>query len=298
MNDLHALRASHQKMAGGREQAIDPVGLAHAGRLIERAESLPTGPRERLLVRAGEALARVRARAESAHRSAGERIDALEREGFEVTALRARLARGETLAVERAHRLRSVLGREVRRRDPALEARLASIARRAGVDAGPDLTPEALAAIAGRLYRKAAAEASTGLLIERALRNRPVDAGRYHTGSVAASILLALRDASPVYMRAQLARLELAAEIRRFVAAFEPLPEPKPAASRGGRSTRGASKATGSKRRKAPAESERDAASAGAPEVPARPTRAADAAAGAKSPPKKPSRAPSRGKRR
>lgn len=239
MSTLEQLRADYDRLAGSRIGGLDAIGLAHAGRLLERVSTVPEVARERLLARARAALDAVKERAERTHRKSAERIDALERDGFEVGELRARLARGDVQSVERGYRRTRLLGRDVRRRDPALEARLFALARASGVDTTSLPASAGLSALAGRLFRRSAAEAAAHLVLERAERNRSADVGRYHTPTVVASVLLAMRDASQEYLRAQLARLELADEMQRFLTAFEPLKEPpKPAAERPRRATR------------------------------------------------------------
>lgn len=244
MTTLEELRSEYDRLAGSRARELDAIGLAHAGRMLERVVSVPEVARERLLVRARAALDAVQRRADEAHGRGAERIDALERDGFEVSHLRARLARGEAGAVERRYRLTRALGREVRRRDPALEARLVALARAHGLETSTLPASASLASLAGRLFRCTAAEASAQLVLERARTNRPTEAGRYHTATVVSSVLLAMGDASPAYLRAQLARLELAAEMHRFLAAFEPIKEaPKPS-GKSGKSVKSAARST------------------------------------------------------
>lgn len=228
MIDVAALRATLERFARGREGTVDPVGVAHAARLVAAAEAIPEVARERLLARAKETVDRLVARVASAQTSAGRRIDTLQGAGYDVRGLRERLAHGETLAIERTFRRAATLGRDPRRRNPAIEARLAKLAQLAGI-AHDNVTSGGLFDVADQLYRRAAATTSATLVLDRVSSERTVDAGRYHTASVSAAVLLAMRDASPAYLRAQLARLEFSAQIQRFLRAFEviAIPEPK-----------------------------------------------------------------------
>lgn len=227
MTDVAALRSRIEKLSRQREGTIDPIGLAHASRLLASAETRPEAARERILARAEHALAAVHARVEEAQKRAANRIELLSLSGFEVEGLREKLVHGGSLHIERVFRRATVLKREPRRRDPAIEARLASLARSAGVTLQGS-RGESLFELADTLYRKAASETSASLVLDRVTRGKPSDAGRYHAATVSAAILVAMRDASPGYLAAHLARLELAGNITRLLRAFEPLEEETP----------------------------------------------------------------------
>ena len=76
-------------------------------------------------------------------------------------------------------------------------------------------------ALAGRLYRKAAADASAERATDRALSTLPPDAGRYNAATVAALTLRAMRESSVAYLRAHVARLDAFAAVHSFATAFE-----------------------------------------------------------------------------
>ncbi len=87
----------------------------------------------------------------------------------------------------------------------------------------PKLSPLDLAAA---IYRDAAADASTRMVIAQATSDLPQHAGRYHAPSVAARALEALDELAPAYLRVQVARLEAIGALERWVI---PPPPKKPA---------------------------------------------------------------------
>jgi len=222
--DFDTRKKRVSKIASGRESLVDPIGVAHAKRLLDRAASLPAPSRGPLLARLDATIDALTARVEGRKDRATQRIDALSDAGIDVTELRTELARGATDVVEYRYRRRLRLGRDARRVAPSTEAKLASLARSMGISVDPE-RPLPLFELASQLYDRSAAEATAALLLY-GLPSSTGDEGRYHTTSVVASVLRAMHDASPTYLRAMLGRFELAAGIARFLRSFEPIAPP------------------------------------------------------------------------
>jgi len=224
-HDFDALGKRVSRLASSREALIDPLGVAHATRLYQRAKALPEDVRSPLVGRLVASLDALASRVARAHTRATGRIDELARDGADVTDLRTELGAGRTDTVEYRYRRRIRLGREVRRVDSITEAKLASLARSMGIDVDPT-QPMKVFELASQLYDRSASDATAALLLHRLPSSTGEDEGRYHTASVVASVLRAFHDASPTYMSAMLSRLEVASEITRFLKAFEPIAEP------------------------------------------------------------------------
>lgn len=229
---FEALAKRIAKLPTSRESLVDPLGVAHVIRLFERARALPEPSRDAVAARVRASLVSLGERVAGLHARATRRIDELAAEGDDVSGLRSELARGGTSAIEYRYRRRVRLGRDLRKVDPSVEARLASLARSMGVDFDPS-RPHALFEVASKLYDRSASDAIAALLFDRLPDGTNEDAGRYHTETVVASILRAMHDASPTYLRAMLARLDMAAELRHFLRGFETIaPPPAPKAER------------------------------------------------------------------
>lgn len=223
--DFESLEKRVSKLGTSREGLVDPIGAAHAARLFERAKSLPATVRAPLLGRVRATLDALAGRVANAQSRSTRRIEELAADGADVADLRSELARGGTGTVEYRYRRRIRLGRDVRRVDESIEAKLASLARSMGIDVDPE-QPMRVFDLASQLYDRTASDATAALLLHRLPESSGEDEGRYHTASVVAAIVRAMHDASPTYLRAMLARLELAAELGRFLRSFEPIAEP------------------------------------------------------------------------
>ncbi|MFO0692166.1 MAG: DUF2894 domain-containing protein [Polyangiales bacterium] len=222
--NAQGLRDAVEALAGTRAAKLDPVGLDVVRRLLERVDRVPDVARERLLSRAEAHLAAFRARADGRHSEAVRCIEELESAGHEGSPLRTLLASGDHLAVRRAHaRLRARRTPVRRSADEAFRSRLRALAADLGVSL--DESSASPVALAGRLYRKAAADASAERALERAGSTLPSDAGRYHAATVAAHTLRAMRESSLPYLRAQVARLDALAAVHQFVMQGELLAE-------------------------------------------------------------------------
>lgn len=210
------LRDAVDALAGTRAAKLDPLGLDVVRRLLARVETAPPVAHERILARAEAHLVAFRSRADARHAEAVRCIEELEAKGHEGSPLRTLLASGDHLAVRRAHaRLRARRTPVRGGADEAFRSRLRALAADLGVSL--DESSASPVALAGRLYRKAAADASAERALERAGSTLPTDAGRYHAATVAAHTLRAMRESSLLYLRAQVARLDALAAVHQFV---------------------------------------------------------------------------------
>lgn len=204
---------------------LDAVGVAHVERLLERAAGLSGSARERLIARAVAYLETLEVRKDVARRRAEGEVERLERLELDPHGrARAALERGDLLSIRRmARRLPQT---EVRLRDKvrkqwevALDAEVEKrgLSSPGLIDAPSpgDLERAATLDKAVALYRDAMAAAAAELAIARAVQTLPVEAGRYHAGSVATRALQAMQDAQP-YLRAQLARLETLSLLKEY----------------------------------------------------------------------------------
>lgn len=183
--------------------------------LLTRAEALGGSVGARLEARAAEHVARLGARFEEARRRTRVRLSEAARQSGPLPQLEGALARGEVVLVRRGLRR---LGRAPRR----LASEHTQLLRRDGVLAYDDAHAELVAAFA----------------LARATDVVPEDAGPYNPLRIASDLLERMRTVSPLYLTAQLNRLE---ELASLLALPElPPPQtrrPLPRRKRGKRDT-------------------------------------------------------------
>lgn len=201
--------------------AFDPVAISHVQRLTARAEQLAGPGQDHLLARALVSLQTLQERYETSRRRALQDVERLDRLGHAASEpARAAFSKGDLSRVRRIARrhpeteprLRDqLLKRWEQSLDDELEKR--GLSSPGTIDA-PDPNEPAAVNLALALYRDAAASTDAALTIARAVKTLPPEPGRYHAGTVATHVLLALR-ASPHYLHALLERLEVVASLER-----------------------------------------------------------------------------------
>ena len=169
--------------AGARQ--FDAASCDCVRTLITRAEVLGGAVGERIAGRAAEHVARLRARFEQARLGTRARLSEAARQRGPLPQLEGALARGEVMLVRRG------LRRLARSPHRAVSER-AQLARRDGVLAYDDAHAELVAAFA----------------LARATDVVPEDAGPYNPLRIASELLERMRSVSPLYLTAQLNRLE------------------------------------------------------------------------------------------
>jgi hypothetical protein len=190
-------------------RAFDADGCDCVRGLIARAGALPAPAAARLAARAGVHLERVAQRFEAARSELERRIALAEQRRGALPEQRRALARGELGAVRRA----------LRRRDGA--ERAAQLARRERC---------------AEQYETALEDLLGSFAVARAADVVPEQAGPYNPLRIASDLLERIRSVSPIYLNAQLRRLE---ELASMLA----LPElPDPSAKPPARKPRGTNK--------------------------------------------------------
>lgn len=234
--ELHT-RLEQLRARGG--ETFDAVGVGHVDRLQRRAEALPERARERLLGRALTYLTQLEGRYEQAGQRARDDLERLERLGLDGGGrISAAYASSDFAGVRRAARRRPWTGPRVRDevRD-RWEQHVGEEVERRGISSpgtldAPDLSapdPVYTLELSMALYRDAAAGAQASMAIARAVDALPAEAGRYHATTVATRALQAMQ-AAPHYLKAQLARIEVADLIEQYAAApAKPAKPVKPA---------------------------------------------------------------------
>lgn len=255
-----ALSQMRQALQEPELAAFDRVGVSHIEGLLGRAQPL-TGPaRERLLQRGQAALEHLQARRRAALERAERAVERLEE--FELDPhghARQALKRHDLAAVQRLSR--RFPQTSVRQRDRVRkrwEAALDAEVEKRGLSCPGTIEAPSAAAIhraatlekAIALYRDAMAAAAAELAVARAIKSMPLEAGRYHAGSVATRALRQMQ-AVPPYLRAQLARVEMLGLLHGYGQSALRA-ERKPAKTRSGRPRRKPSngKTANSRRRK------------------------------------------------
>lgn len=221
------LSARVEALRGSPLERLDPLGVDLVLKLHARAQSVPDAVRAKLEARVEAQLESLARRAEEVRARAVEAIEAVEREGTSAGAARSRLERGDAVGARR------VATRLARRPMPertgaaALRTRLARFAASLGVSlTGAERLPATR--LASRLFRIATSAPQAERVVELAQAARPEGAGRYHTDTVAADVLAMMQAIAPGYLRAQIARLELLADVQAFVAQGVPPKPPEP----------------------------------------------------------------------
>ena len=212
-------------------EAIDPVGMLHAKKLLQRAQMLPQGAQHILLTRLSEYLERLQAGIVLEHEQAQQHAARLRELGFlPPPHARALLSEGKY------QRLRQLARRYPDEASPLRKNLRASW--RAGLDAevekrglsspgtldapiDDELQAQDLGELASALYRDAATSALAALTIAKAIDSLPEDAGRYHAASVATRALQTMQ-AAPGYLKAQLERLECLAAMQALAISSAP----------------------------------------------------------------------------
>jgi len=188
-------------------RAFDPAGCDCVRALISRAQSLPERAGALLLVRAGAHLERLSSRFEAASARTEERLIAAEGSYGELPSERAALARGEF------HRV----GRSLRRIDRVPASYGAAQLTRASHERSRQLRAQE--------YESAVSELVTSIVLARATDVVPEHAGPYNPLRIASDLLTRMRSVSPLYLGAQLKRLE---ELAGMLALPELPQQPQP----------------------------------------------------------------------
>jgi hypothetical protein len=188
--------------------------------LLTRAEELGGSVGTRLTERAADHVARLRTRFEHARQRTRTRLARAAREGGPLPALEGALARGEVVTVRRS------LRRLARTPHAALIARAPLAIRGQGAT-------DASRAHRVLAYEDAHAELVAAFALARATDVVPENAGPYNPLRIASELLERMRTVSPLYLTAQLNRLEELAslltlpELPAPVRPKKPLPQRK-----------------------------------------------------------------------
>ncbi len=210
-------------------ERFDGPGLRFIEGLLRRAEGLDGRAEARLLERAAARLGALETAFAAAREEAAGAVAELEAEGLPVDAARAALAAGDP---REAQRLASHLvgsGAELRAARERLE-RLVAAAEAGGVSVPEPARrgaggADARAArrlgddVARLLFREAAEEARSAVVVARAADQVPDQTGPYNARALTARALELAEGLSPTYLRALLASVE-------DLAALRVLPEP------------------------------------------------------------------------
>lgn len=223
MTDAAALSKTVSALASGRAAVVDPIGVAHLGRMLVAAQGLEGPARAVLLGRAAKSLESLVARIERSDARARARLDAADVAGLETKEARSALASGDTVRARRMADRDLRLGHAPRRHAPERHPRLA------GWLTGPDAPARGAARSGGGRLGATVRRAETRLAVARAEAKPPTVHGRYHTESVVRDLLVSLEALAPGYLDAHVARLALFGDLERFVRSFEPPPQPEPA---------------------------------------------------------------------
>lgn len=169
--------------AGGR--GFDADGCDFIGSLLTRAEQLGGAAGELLAARAFSHVQRLDARMQRARAVAERLVSRLEAERFELSEPRAQLERSEL---------------------PALRRRLRRLAQLPAAAIAPPARPDRIGAV--NTYEASASDLLASFAIARARDVVPEQAGPYNPLRIASDLLERIRDVSPIYLTAQLHRLD------------------------------------------------------------------------------------------
>ena len=221
------LAARVEALRGSALERLDPLGVSLVTGLLARALSAPDAVRGRLEARIEAHLAAISERATATRARAVSAIEAVEREGVSAAPARTRLERGDAIGARRLAMRLAIRPLRERSGEAALRERLSRLAAGLGVSlVGAERVPATR--LANRLFRIASSAPQAERVVELAQAARPEGAGRYHTDTVAADILAMMQALSPAYLRAQVARLDLLAEVQAFIARGVPPKPPEP----------------------------------------------------------------------
>ena len=211
---LAALEAS-----GAR--AFDAASCDCARSLLGRAGDLPLRARELLLDRVQHHIERLSTRLRESRAQAEQRLRRVEQRHGHLPSLRGAIERGELIDVRRT--LRRLDG------TPAREERRIAIPERGA-----------------REYEAAFAELAASFVVAEAVDTVPENAGPYNSLRIATDLLACIGEVSPLYLTAQLTRLD---ELGRMLLLPEvPIPGNQPPAP-APRKSRGVGKTTPGTRR-------------------------------------------------
>lgn len=183
-------------------RAFDAPSCDCVRALLARAEVLDAAAGRLLRERAGVHLERLARRYDQARAAAERRLDAAERVHGALPAERAALTRGELVALRRGLR--------------RLEHRSAPSAPRERRRAAQE-------------YRGSLAELSASFTVARAVDTVPEHAGPYNPVRIATDLLAWIGRLSPIYLTAQLSRLEELASLLELPDPASPPPAPRKA---------------------------------------------------------------------
>jgi len=220
-------------------ERVDPVGMQHAKRLVQRVQLLSGAGQDFLCRRLHDYLLRLQQRIDAEREQAEQHADRLCSLSLVAPSqAKALMAEGNFQRLrqlarrypEQAPRLREQLRAQWRASLDA-EAERRGLSSPGTLDAPTDDDQQlhSPAELASALYRDTATSALAALTIAKAVSALPEGAGRYHAATVATRALQAMQVA-PSYLKAQLERLEC-------LAAMDAL---EPAAELAAQETRGA----------------------------------------------------------
>lgn len=188
---------------GGR--SFDALECDFVRGLISHVNALPPGAAALLLPRAAERLQRLQERFDAHRDETNERLDIAEQLHGELPQLRAAVDRGDLSRVRRAVR------------------RLYSTPPRARANHH---------ARCARVYDTAVTELLGSITVAQAVDTVPEHSGPYNSLRIATDLLACISAFSPIYLTAQLGRLEELARMLALPAPPEPPPPSKPAPRR------------------------------------------------------------------
>lgn len=201
--ELAGLASALASLEASGARNFDAISCDCARQLIERAAGRPPRTAALLAARAERHVQRLQERFERASQELRQRIEAAERTYGELAAERAALARGDVVAARRA----------LRRRDHGPTPRPSPLARR------QRCSDE---------YQAALAEMVAAVALARAGDVVPEQAGPYNPLRIARDLLEGIRAVSPIYLHAQLARLEELSSLLMLPELPDTKPKPQP----------------------------------------------------------------------